>query len=206
MKSIFRRATALRGFAVVFFCIALPSFAQLAEPPKPPKQGRYYSAQKLSLGMKLPPLPANPFPELPVYPLDERNWAYDDREVDYEKLRSQAASVSASATQSFDRGAALDALGDCASELLVSWGSNSITVTVANAATGRVFDLFRTFELSGDSIGHSFWHWVAKATNGQSLVFSNCPCDRVFYVLGCTNDTDGDGLTDAYERVLRKFL
>ena len=39
----------------------------------------------------MPPLPFNPFPELPVYAIDERTFIYDDRSVDYEALRKQAA-------------------------------------------------------------------------------------------------------------------
>lgn len=103
------------------------------------------------------------------------------------------------ATQSFDRGAALTALGDCASELLITPGSNTITLTIINATEGKVFDLFRTFALLGDSITNSFWLWVTNGSNGQSFTFPTRPCSPVYYILACTNDTDGDLLSDARE-------
>jgi hypothetical protein len=189
--------------------LALPVLvcAQAAETPTPagpPKAAHYYSAQRLSQGVPLPPLPANPFPELPVYPLDEWNFVFDDREVDYDQLRREAGDAPAAATQSLDRGAALEALGDCASELQIYRGSNTVTLTITNATEGRVFDLYRTFELLGDAITNSFWLWVTNGSNGQSFTFPTCPCPRVFYVLGCTNDTDGDGLSDAFEVLVNK--
>ena len=189
--------------------LALPLIfsGQAAEPPMStslPKAAHYYSARRLGQGVPGPPLPGNPFPELPVYPLDERNFVFDDRQVDYEQLRREAGDAPVAATQSFDRGAALEALGERASELRICRGSNSVTLTITNAAEGKVFDLFRTFELLGDAITNSFWFWVTNGSNGQSFTFPTCPCPRVFYVLGCTNDTDGEGLSDAFEVLVNK--
>jgi hypothetical protein len=183
---------------------ALGQAAELPTPANRPKAAHYYSAQRLGQGVPVPPLPGNPFPELPVYPLDERSFVFDDREVNYEQLRREAGDAPVVATQSFDQGAALEALGECASELLIYRGSNTVTLTITNATEGRVFDLYRTFELSGDSITSSFWLWVTRGSNGQSFTFPTCPCPRVFYVLGCTNDTDGDGLSDAFEVLVNK--
>lgn len=47
--------------------------------------GAFYSMQMTNW----PPLPFNPFPELPLYQLGEGIYAYDDREVDYAALRQQ---------------------------------------------------------------------------------------------------------------------
>jgi hypothetical protein len=193
--------------AALSLTVMLAFVAQTAAGPGPnggPKATNWYSLQRLQAGVKAPPLPSNPFPELPVYALDEGSYAYDDREVDYEKLRSQAPGVSAAAIQSFNRGAALTALEECASELLISPGSNTVTLTITNAPEGKLFDLFRAFTLLGDSITNSAWLWVTNGTNGQSFTFPTAPCDRVFYVLGCTNDSNSDGISDAFQALVSK--
>jgi hypothetical protein len=105
----------------VLMALALPLIfsGQAAESPMStslPKAAHYYSAQRLSQGVPLPPLPANPFPELPVYPLDEWSFVFDDRQVDYEQLRREPGDAPVVARQSFDRRAALEALGERASE------------------------------------------------------------------------------------------
>ncbi len=46
--------------------------------------GGYWSAAR-----QMPPLPFNPFPELPVYDVGSNTFVYDDRKVDYPALRAQ---------------------------------------------------------------------------------------------------------------------
>lgn len=56
-----------------------------------PKYGTYYSMQ-----VKMPPLPFNPLPDLPVYQISDRVFLYDDREVDYPALwKAQAERMAA---------------------------------------------------------------------------------------------------------------
>ena len=113
--------------------------------------------------------------------------------------------TAAPSSRSAARAQALLDAGDCASELLIQPDTNGvITLTIANAAAGLPFDLFRTYALAGSSITNSFWFWTARGTNGQHFTFTNTPGAPVFYVLGCTNDTDGDGLTDAFETLVTK--
>lgn len=47
---------------------------------------------------ELPPLPFNPFPELPSYPAESSLFVYDDREVDYVQLRAEAGNPPADDT------------------------------------------------------------------------------------------------------------
>ena len=47
------------------------------------KCATYYSMQLSNP----PPMPFNPFPDLPVYEVGEGRFLYDDRDVDYERLR-----------------------------------------------------------------------------------------------------------------------
>jgi hypothetical protein len=46
----------------------------------------YYSAQLFQ-----PPLPYNPFPDLPLYSFGDGKFVYDDTKVDYGQLRAEAA-------------------------------------------------------------------------------------------------------------------
>ncbi len=143
MKPTSHRTTIVAGMAALVLHLALCPIAQAAEPPTPRSRERpfnWYSAQNLDSGAKVPPLPGNPFPDLPVYQLDEWSWVYDDRAVDYEKLRSQAA-----ATSSAGQGAALMSMGAGDPTLLIAPGSNAVTLTIASTNPAQVFDLFKTY-------------------------------------------------------------
>src|SRR6266496_939410 len=55
--------------------------AALDSRPRPPV---YYSAQR-----NQPPLPFDPFPDLPVFDLGNGGLMYDDRDVDYDQLNAE---------------------------------------------------------------------------------------------------------------------
>jgi hypothetical protein len=74
----------------------------------------------------------------------------------------------------------------------------------AELATG-VYDLFMTTNLSSNVPGLNLtnWLWVLRTTPGETdLTVSNLPADQAFLMLARTNDSDGDGLSDAYERLV----
>ena len=52
-----------------------------------PRMGTFWSLQRTNA----PPLPYNPFPDLPVFYLGRNSFAVDDRQVDYEALREARA-------------------------------------------------------------------------------------------------------------------
>ena len=61
--------------------------------------------------------------------------------------------------------------------------------------TNGVYDLFATTNLAPTA-----WQWVARCDPGQTnLTVTTQPDPINFYKLATTEDTDGDGLTDAYE-------
>lgn len=170
----------------------------------------YYSLQQTNW----PPLPANQW-SLPILDLGDNAFLLLDQDVDYLGMQEEAdfwtalaralepASLSGYGIYSPTGGS-----GDCASELAIvvfpTNDANTITLTITKATDGVVYDLFRTFELLGDNATNSVWRWIGNGTNGQKLTFPNVRCRQAFYVLGCAADSDGDGLTDAFERLVSK--
>ncbi|MCX5682084.1 MAG: hypothetical protein NT049_00130, partial [Planctomycetota bacterium] len=64
--------------------------------------------------------------------------------------------------------------------------------------TNGVYDLFSTTNLVP-----SWWNWVLRCAPGQTnITLTNMPLPMEFFILGLTNDTDGGGLSDAYEKLL----
>ena len=58
-----------------------------------------------------------------------------------------------------------------------------------------VYDLFATTNLAP-----SAWQWILRCNPGQTnLTVTGLAYPNEFFILGLTNDTDGDGLSDAYE-------
>ena len=64
--------------------------------------------------------------------------------------------------------------------------------------TNGVYDLFSTTNLASP-----WWNWVLRSIPGKTnLTVTNLTQPVDFFILGLTNDTDGGGLSDAYERLL----
>ncbi len=154
----------------------------------------------------------------PVSPEEEALWM---------EAAAAAAEESAQLSQTPSRPDGRDALlqsqGECASELQIVRGTDSVDITIINATPGKVYDLYRTFHLEGNTLADAHWQKIASGVNGQTFTFPLCtyPLDCVgqepeeepgppspvvaeFYLLGCDQDTDGDGLTDAFERLVNK--
>ena len=83
-----------------------------------------------------------------------------------------------------------------------------IVLTIQTATTNASYDVFGTtnmVELALPSLGRTNWAWLVRA-NGQVTNFSwgqTNWCERYFQ-LGTMQDSDNDGLTDAYEQLVRK--
>ena len=61
-----------------------------------------------------------------------------------------------------------------------------------------VYDLFATTNLAP-----SAWQWVLRCNPGQTnLTVTGLAYPNEFFILGLTNDADGDGLSDAYEQLV----
>ena len=77
----------------------------------------------------------------------------------------------------------------------------SLTIHSPWNVTNGVYDLYST---TNPAPGMT-WRWVARCTPGQiQLIATNFNEPHAFFILGLTNDTDGGGLTDAYEKLVSK--
>lgn len=79
--------------------------------------------------------------------------------------------------------------------------SNISLVTIASDQTNLSYDVFRTRMLVSP-ITNGQWVWVGRGQPGTTLTITNEPMDMAFYIGATTNDTDGDGVTDAYEALV----
>ena len=76
---------------------------------------------------------------------------------------------------------------------------------VIHTPSAAPYDLFLTTNLSSDVPGLNFTNWLcAEAVSAGQTNFSTPVGTNpiAFYRLGTTNDTDGDGLTDAFEKLV----
>ena len=74
----------------------------------------------------------------------------------------------------------------------------------AEATTG-VYDLFMTTNLSPNVPGLNLtnWLWLLRTDPGETnLIVPDLWADQAYFMLGRTNDTDGDGMSDAYEHLV----
>ena len=154
---------------------------------------------------EFPPLPFNPFPELPVYDAGTNNFIYDDREVDYPALESAMAKERAQ-TEAEAKAAALakDAGGGMALMSMSGWlrlglpvhdGTN-LLLTILGAEEGARHDIYFSTNLSQ-------WSYLFRtATNQTNLTIPPPSASMCFFQLGTLQDLDEDTLPDAYENLI----
>ena len=78
--------------------------------------------------------------------------------------------------------------------IAVSNGTTGISFTIEGGSDGAMYDVFATGALGADAQ----WYWMGQGghfTNYSIAITSQ----NAFLILGTPQDTDGDGLTDAYE-------
>jgi hypothetical protein len=73
-----------------------------------------------------------------------------------------------------------------------------LTIHPPAGTTDGVYDLYATTNLAP-----SAWQWVLRCNHGQTnLTVTGLSSPTEFFILGLTNDADGDFLTDAYEKLV----
>lgn len=178
-----------RVFGVILFaCVTV----EAAEEVPLLNPGVYYSAQRHQ-----PPLPFNPFPELPVATLRKNVFMYDDSLVDYSVLQTTAANVEMEMPIAFT-------LMDFGSDLHISQvtiSAESIQVSVANATADTAYDLYYTPTLNSGF----YWRlYFRGATNQTAFILAKPSSPHGFFAVGSANDTDGDGINDGFEKLVTK--
>ena len=85
-------------------------------------------------------------------------------------------------------------------------GSNimSLQFTIQGGFDGVPYDTFvnSILDFSGDT--NKAWAWMGQGFHGNTYLITNLPTTECFLILGTPQDSDFDGLTDAYERLVSK--
>jgi hypothetical protein len=79
-----------------------------------------------------------------------------------------------------------------------------VTFDILGGTNGVLYDIFSATNLLGSHITNSTWQWQGQGYTCNSYLLTNQPNTSTFYVLGVPLDSDYDGLTDAYERLVSK--
>jgi hypothetical protein len=85
-------------------------------------------------------------------------------------------------------------------------GTNNMALqfTIQGGYDGVPYDTFVNSVLDFSSNTNLAWAWQGQGYHGNTYVITNLPSTTCFLILGTPQDTDGDGLTDAYERLVSK--
>lgn len=91
---------------------------------------------------------------------------------------------------------------------LVGTGTNrsaTLTFTIAGGSNNVPYDVFAIANLAPTSpVGNTnvTWSWMGQGYHCNIYSITNLPVPSAFQILGWPTDSDGDGLTDAYERLV----
>ena len=87
---------------------------------------------------------------------------------------------------------------------LATNGSMTVTFTIAGGSAGLAYDVFANSVLDFSSNTNLAWAWMGQGCHCVTYTLTNLPDKSVFLILGTPQNTDNDGLTDAYERLVSK--
>jgi hypothetical protein len=188
------------------------------DPTNLPDGGRsagYFSAQR----PLDPPAPGNIF-SLPVWDLGDQVYLLDDVDFNYPEAAASyqanvATPMSVTGPPAPGGGGGGTNSGGGTPYLVVfttnelwlqvtttnSGGTNLTAYIVINSpwnVTNGVWDIFATTNLAP-----SAWQWVDRCTPGQTnITLIGMAYPNEFFIAASTNDTDGDGLSDAFETLV----
>jgi hypothetical protein len=168
-----------------------------------------------------PPLPCPPgdLPGLPIYDLGGGHFLVDDSQVDYDALRQQQEADRALSSLEVQYGlrTSPDGGGVSGPMGLDSYTADDLWLEIISVTNGlanftihtpdtAAYDLFGTTNLSANVPGLNLtnWVWLLRTDVGQTnnIILTNLWPDMGFFRLGTMLDSDGDGLTDAYEKLV----
>ena len=76
-------------------------------------------------------------------------------------------------------------------------GTENVTFTIQGGQAGYYYDVFATGALQSP-LTNAVWFWMGQGNSGNTYTLP-ITSGNAFLILGTPQDTDGDGLTDAYE-------
>jgi hypothetical protein len=82
--------------------------------------------------------------------------------------------------------------------------TSTLQFSVAGGQAGAPYDLFGIANLPSPGLPGGVWSWLGTVYACTNYVLTNQPTVSGFYLLANKQDTDGDGLTDAYEVLVSK--
>jgi hypothetical protein len=85
------------------------------------------------------------------------------------------------------------------SATVVTNGTMNFSFTIQGGSDGAFYDVFATATLTGSGYG---WAWMGQGYHCNTYMLTNLPISSAFFILGTAQDSDFDGLTDAYEKLV----
>ena len=90
-------------------------------------------------------------------------------------------------------------------EVVTAVGTNyTLQFTIQGGYDGYPYDTFVNSILDFSSDTNKAWAWMGQGFHGNTYIIPNLPNTTCFLILGTPQDSDLDGLTDAYERLVSK--
>lgn len=81
---------------------------------------------------------------------------------------------------------------------LTTNGGVNLTFSIMGGSNGLPYDVFATSALTSP-ITNGVWTWMGQGYQCNTYMITNIQSSAAFLILGTPLDSDGDGLTDAYE-------
>lgn len=82
---------------------------------------------------------------------------------------------------------------------LTTNGTVNVTFSIAGGSNGLAYDVFANALLGPTNDPACQWAWMGQGYHCSTCTVTNLPVWSAYLVLGTPQDSDGDGLTDAYE-------
>lgn len=84
-------------------------------------------------------------------------------------------------------------------------GAMAVTFTIGGGSDGVLYDVFANAALDFSTSTNMPWSWMGQGYHCVTYTITNLPSmGSCFLMLGKPTDTDGDGLSDAYEKLVSK--
>lgn len=77
-------------------------------------------------------------------------------------------------------------------------GTMNVSFTIEGGANGYYYDVFVGTSITSP-LSNGFWSWQGQGQRRQQCSLAELPQGAIFFILGTPQDSDLDGLTDAYE-------